>query len=212
LVVISARRPWTCSVCGLEGEGWLTMEDSGPVCLGCADMAHLVFLPSGEAALTRRARANSGLSAVVVRFSPARKRYERQGTLVEERALEHAEADCLADAEMRARRRERDAERRVGADAQLRRSMGEEIVRLFPGCPAERAQAIAAHTAVRGSGRVGRSAAGRALDPDALELAVTAAVRHEDTAYDKLLMSGMDRAQARAEVRDEVARVLDEWR
>jgi hypothetical protein len=45
-----------------------------------------------------------------------------------------------------------------------------------------------------------------------LELAVAAAVRHDDTRYDELLMSGVDRAQARAEVRDEVARVLDAWR
>ncbi len=47
----------------------------------------------------------------------------------------------------------------------------------------------------------GRSAAGRALDHDALELAVAAAVRHEDTPYDTLLMSGVERGQARAEVR-----------
>ena len=90
--------------------------------------------------------------------------------------------------------------------------MSEEIVRLFPGCPAERAQSIARHAAVRGSGRVGRSAAGRALEPEALELAVAAAVRHEDTRYDELLMSGSERELARAEVRDEVARVVEGWR
>ena len=65
---------------------------------------------------------------------------------------------------------------------------------------------------MRGSGRVGRSAAGRALDHDALDLAVAAAVRHEDTPYDTLLMSGVERGQARAEVRSQVAAVLDEWR
>jgi len=90
--------------------------------------------------------------------------------------------------------------------------MAEEILRLFPGCPAARAQSIARHAAVRGSGRVGRSAAGRALEPEALELAVAAAVRHEDTRYGELLMTGVERGVARAEVRDEVARVLDGWR
>jgi len=59
---------------------------------------------------------------------------------------------------------------------------------------------------------VGRSEAGRALEPAALELAVAAAVRHEDTRYDELLMSGVERELARAQVRDEVARVLDGWR
>lgn len=188
------------------------MEDSGPVCMGCADMAHLVFLPSGDTALTTRAKANSRLSAVVVRFSRARRRYERQGILVDEHALERAEAECLADEEARVRRRERDAERRAGEDVELQRRMSEEIVRLFPRCPPDRASSIATHTSVRGSGRVGRSAGGRALDPQALELAVAAAVRHEDTRYDELLMSGVDRERARAEVRDEVVRILACWR
>lgn len=59
-------------------------------CLDCADLAHLVYLPAGDATLTRRATRHSKLAAVVVRWSTARKRYERQGTLVEEEALERA--------------------------------------------------------------------------------------------------------------------------
>jgi hypothetical protein len=212
LVVVSPLNDFTCSVCGEEHGGWLIMEDDGPVCMACADMAHLVFLPSGDAALTRRAKARSRLSAVVGRFSRARKRFERQGVLVEEHALERAEQECLADGEARARRRERDAQRRAGEDLELQARMAEEIARLFPGCPAERAQSIARHASVRGSGRVGRSAAGRALAPEALELAVVAAVRHEDTRYDELLMASVERELARAQVRDEVARVLGGWR
>jgi len=49
-------------------------------------------------ALTRRARKHSLLSAVVLKWSRARKHYERQGLLVEETALELAEDECLADA------------------------------------------------------------------------------------------------------------------
>ena len=90
--------------------------------------------------------------------------------------------------------------------------MADEIRRLFPGCPRERAREIAGHTAARGSGRVGRSAAGRGLTPDAIELAVSASVRHGDTRYDELLMSGVDRQTARAHVRDDVASLLDAWR
>ncbi|PYT83667.1 MAG: hypothetical protein DMG40_02520 [Acidobacteria bacterium] len=66
-----------------------------------ADLDELVYVPSGDAALTRRARVHSPLSTVVVRFSRARKRYERQGILVSEVALEQAEAGCLADSELR---------------------------------------------------------------------------------------------------------------
>jgi hypothetical protein len=212
LVVVSPVGDFTCSLCGEEQGGWLIMEDGGPVCMACADMEHLVFLPSGDAALTRRAKAGSRLLAVVVRFSRSRQRFERQGVLVEEQALERAEQECLADEEARARRRERDVHRRAGEDLELQARMADEIVRLFRGCPPERAQLIARHASVRGSGRVGRSAAGRALEPDALELAVVAAVRHEDTRYDELLMSGVGRELARVQVRDEVARVLERWR
>jgi hypothetical protein len=139
LVVIQALREWACVDC--EGTGdLLTMEDRGPLCMACAELDHLVFLGAGDAALTRRARAASGLSAVVVRFSRARKRYERQGVLVEEEALADAEQRCLADAEVRARRRERDAERRAAEDMGPAERFGERIVALFPGCPADRAQ------------------------------------------------------------------------
>ena len=188
------------------------MDDGGPVCMACADMDHLVFVPSGDAALTRRARAASRLSAVVVRFSRARKRYERQGVLVEAAAFDEAEVQCLADHEARARRRERDAERRAAGDVELQVRMAAEIIRLFPGCPPDRANSISRHAAERGSGRVGRSAAGRALDAGAVELAVAASVRHEDTRYDDLLMSGLDRAEARDQVRGQVQGTLDEWR
>jgi hypothetical protein len=211
LVVISPSRDWTCAECGGSGD-LLMMEGAGPLCLECADMNHLVFLPSGDAALTRRAKRASRLSAVVVRFSRARRRYERQGILVEEPALERAEAECLQDEEARRRRRLRDQTRRVDEDRLFQGELAREIARLFPGCPTGRAEAIARHAGMRGSGRVGRTGAGRALDPEAITLAVVASVRHEDTRYDELLMSGVDRAEARDCVWPEVERVLGRWR
>jgi hypothetical protein len=86
-----------------------------------------------------------------------------------------------------------------------------EVRRLFPRCPVGRAEAIARHTSLRGSGRVGRSAAGRSLDDEALTLAVVASVRHEDTDYDSLLMSGVSRAEARDLIRPAVDRILASW-
>jgi hypothetical protein len=90
LVVISPLKDWTCTDCSDTGD-LLLMQDQGPVCLRCAGLDHLVFLPSGDAALTRRAHRASDLTAVVVRFSRTRKRYERRGLLVEAEALAHAE-------------------------------------------------------------------------------------------------------------------------
>lgn len=212
LVVIWPRKTFTCTECGKQSDDFLFMEAPGPLCLVCADLDSLEFLPSGNATLTRRAKKASRLSAVVVRFSTARRRYERQGVLVEEAALADAEQQCLADEEVRERRRERDRERRDRVDLELQENLTEEIGRLFPRCPRQRAEAIARHTSVRGSGRVGRSAGGQALAPEAITLAVIASIRHQDTAYDRLLMSGIERQEARRQVRSDVDKVLDRWR
>jgi hypothetical protein len=211
LIVISPVKQWTCTSCGDTGD-LLLMEDAGPLCLDCSDLGHLVFLPSGDAALTRRAKKASRLSAVVVRWSQTHKRYERQGILAEAEEIERAEIECLSDAEVRARRRERDQARRADEDVRLAAELAAAIRALFPGCPVGRAEAIARHAATRGSGRIGRSAAGRVLDPDAVSLAVAAAVRHVDTGYDRLLMSGIDRDTARRQVRERVEDVLSGWR
>ena len=60
--------------------------------MNCVGLGDLVFLLAGDANLTRRVKAKSQRSAVVVRFSRSRKRYERQGLLVEEAALNEAES------------------------------------------------------------------------------------------------------------------------
>jgi hypothetical protein len=210
MLVIQPIRDWTCCECGATGD-LLRMEDAGPLCLNCSDLDHLVFLPSGDAALTRRAAKASSLSAVVVRWSRSRKRYERQGILVEEPALALAEQQCMSDADARLRRRERDNVRRLQVDQNFQANLAKEIGRVFPSCPPDRAEAIAAHTGVRGSGRVGRSAAGRALDETAITLAVVASVRHQDTDYDSLLMAGLSRDEARERVRPAIDRFLQAW-
>lgn len=203
-----------CHECGAEIEpgGRLTMEKENSLCLACADLDHLVFLPAGDVALTRRSKKHSPLSAVVVRFSRARKRYERQGLLVTEAALRQAETECAADAAERAGARERAGHVRESADRALVQAMTAAIVAAFPGCPRTEVQEIAEHTALRGSGRVGRSAAGRDLAPRALELAVIAHARHLHTNYDRLLMEGVEREDARASIRDELDRVLARWK
>lgn len=91
LVVVDAIRDWTCVGCSDIGD-LLLMQDDGPLCLRCARLDHLVFLPAGDAGRTRRAHKASSLTAVVVRFSRSRKRYERQGLLVEPGALAEADA------------------------------------------------------------------------------------------------------------------------
>jgi len=86
-VVIQPRNTdWKCHRCGLTGD-LLVMENPGPACMRCVGLDDLEFLPAGDALLTRRAKAKSAKSAVVVRFSRTRRRYERQGLLIEAEAL-----------------------------------------------------------------------------------------------------------------------------
>ena len=214
LTVFIARRDVTCGECGeaLGRHAWITLDrERGALCLACADLDHLVFLPAGDAALTRRARKHSILSAVVLEWSRARERYERQGLLVEEAGLAQAEEECLADADARERRREREAERRAEEDHEYVARFAAAVRELYPACPPGRDQVIAQHACRKYSGRVGRSAAAKQFDADAVCLAVIAHVRHAETTYDELLSQGYERWLARAEVEGQVARVLARW-
>ena len=92
VVIRPLNREWTCHRCGGTGD-LLVMENPGPACLRCVGLDDLEFLPAGDALLTRRAKAKSARFTVVVRFSRSRRRYERQGLLVEAEALTAAERD-----------------------------------------------------------------------------------------------------------------------
>jgi hypothetical protein len=190
----------TCAECkhALGRGAWVCLAgERGALCLSCADLDHLAFLPAGETALTRRARKHSALSAVVLEWSRARKRYERQGVLVDPAGLARAETECLADADARSRRAEREAERRAELEPAFVADFAQRVRELFPGCPAGREHVIAEHACRKYSGRVGRSAAAKALDDEAVRLAVIAHLHHVETAYDELLAAGRDRHDAR---------------
>jgi hypothetical protein len=215
IIVFISTRNSACSECRQElgRSAWITLDaNRNALCLNCADLNHLVFLPSGDAALTRRSRKYSGLSAVVVKWSRARKRYERQGLLVENDALERAEDECAADAESRKRARARAAIRRAELDQEYVGRFAERVREVYPFCPPGREQVIAEHACRIYSGRVGRSAAAKALNEEAVNLAVTAHVRHAETDYDDLLLQGVDRRDAREQVFSAVSRILDRWK
>ena len=215
LKVFITNRDSTCDECGEHlGHGaWITLvEGTGALCLSCADLDHLVFLPSGDAALTRRSDKYSTLSAVVLKWSRARKHYERQGLLVEEAALQRAEQEWLEDADVRARRNEREAERRAELDQEYVSSFAKRVRELLPNCPAGREQIIAVHACQKYSGRVGRSAGAKSLDEKSILLAVIAHIRHAETNYDELLSKGRERWEARDEVDEEINEVLARWK
>lgn len=212
--VFISTRDSVCDECNEDlGRGaWITlMRDKGALCLSCADLDHLIFLSSGDAALTRRSRKHAKLSAVVLKWSRARKRYERQGLLVEEEALKKAEEECLADSQARARQRERQRKRAAILDHQYVARFAQRIQELFPQCPAKNEEKIAEHACLKYSGRVGRSAQAKNIDKKAIRIAVIAHIRHEYTPYDTLLAKGYERRDVRAKVEDEVRQVLIKW-
>jgi hypothetical protein len=92
VVIVPLKAEWKCHHCGGTGD-LLIMEKPGPACLRCVGLDDLEFLPAGDALLTRRVKAKSARRAVVVRFSRTRRRYERQGLLVEPQALADAQRE-----------------------------------------------------------------------------------------------------------------------
>ena len=213
-VVFEIVRESQCSECGVEMPqgSLLFMEAEQPLCMQCAGFGDLEYLPAGDMALTRRATKYSERIAVVVRFSRSRKRYERQGILAEIAAIEKAERECVEDADERVAARVRDAERRREEDRKLVVRMTERIGELFPDCPSQELADIAAHTSKRGSGRVGRTQAGRNLEQEPLIAAVRAAIRHKHTDYDEMLLRGIDRITARQSVAGQIEEILAAWR
>lgn len=214
IVVFWIIRPAQCSECGdeLPKGGVLRLEQEKALCMECADLDHLEFLPSGDQAVTRRASKYSTLRAVVVRWSRTRKRYERQGILVEADAICRAEEESLADAEVRARRQARAAEKRLVEDQEYIAAFARSLRELYPGCPRKEATKIAEHACRKYSGRVGRSAAAKEFRPEAIRLAVIAHIRHTHTNYDGLLARYGDRELARSMIHDQLDTVIDEWR
>jgi len=61
------------------------------------------------------------------------------------------------------------------------------------------------------SGPIGRSAAGKSFDAEAVRLAVIVHIRHTQTRYDELLARGDERREARDQVEEEVSRLLAQW-
>jgi len=214
IAVFISTRESICSECreDLGRHAWITLaKNKEALCLECADLGHLLFLPSGNTALTRRAKKNSHLHAVVLKWSRTRKRYERQGLLVEESALEQAETECLADAEIRERRRIREGEKREVVDKEYVRKYGEQIRQYYPFMPLGLEVKIAEHACEKYSGRVGRSKEAKDFDEKSITLAVVAHIRHTETEYDELLMRGVDRYDARRIISDKINQVLEKW-
>ena len=201
--VREAEHAFDCGTCD-RSRDFLLSDRRGGICLECTGLGHLVFLPSGDSALTRHTRTASRTSAEV--FRQVRRRYpgvrdERQGILTELYAIERAAQQCLAEPAK--------PEGRGTVDAELRRSIDEAIRTTFPGCPSARAHAIAYHAAVRGRRPSARQ---DAAHPKSVHLAVAESARRIDTDYDEQVLRGIHPSRAEYQVQGLVDDILGTWR
>lgn len=131
---------------------------------------------------------------------------------IEQRDARAAARPIVTDEMKRARK-----ERKQQRDTQ---KFLEKILDDYPQIPPEEAKAIAEHTCVIGSGRVGRSNVYDFYSP--VELAVRAHIRHNHTAYESILSDAIDRSMsyeerqdarsdARQQVEDEIDEVVERW-
>lgn len=212
-IVFILNRPSQCEGCDEEmGNGrFICLTDGKALCLECAELSDMEFLPSGDTAVTRRATKYSSEHVVVMKKSRARKRSERQGILAEPEAIARAVAQSEDDADRRAKTREKAAGTREKADRKYVAQFAESIARQYPGCPPKDCLAIATHACRKYSGRIGRSAAAKQFDAEAICLAVIAHIRHTRTNYETILAGCDDRLAARRQVRELVLDILDGW-
>jgi hypothetical protein len=138
----------------------------------------------------------------------AKKKLKAENIIV---SLLRAEAECLAEAEVRDLRREKEAERRAHQDAAYIAEFAQKIAARYPVCPTQIVSTLAEHPCKKYSVRVGRSAVTKEFDPEAMDLAVVAHVRHTQTNYDELLAKGWERSQARATIASDIQTVLSLW-
>ncbi|MEZ0342465.1 DUF2293 domain-containing protein [Mycobacterium sp. pV006] len=198
--ILAVDHAWECGRCGESGD-LLLRDKNGGICTACAGLGHLAFLPPGDAALTRRTKKASRLTAQVFRWNARRFRHEHQGILTEPVAIETAARECLADPHR--------LRRKAIVDERLRIEIADIIRAEFPGCPSVRVEAIAYYIAVRSRGRLARC---DSTDLDSVRLALTDFVRHTDTCYDDMLLRGFDRNESRQKVQPRLNRILDAWR
>jgi hypothetical protein len=154
-----------------------------------------VFVARGDVALTRALLARGAIRVLTTR----RGRVEQLGVAALPEAIAAAEAEVAATADERAVSREKSREARARAEVEYREAFDREVRRLFPGIPEKDRLGIVAQACEVSSGRVGRTAWAKSLDPEPITLAVRAWIRHAHTDYDaRLRKAGFGQAFGRA--------------
>lgn len=188
------------------------IEKGKALCLKCSPFKDLTFLPSGDAALTRRSKKHSPLSAIVQEWNNRKRRYERRGIFVDQKAIDIAKKECIADKEERRVKNLKAATKREQLDIEYVNMFSKKIREHFPLMPSGRENVIAKHACEKYSGRVGRAAKAKEFDSEMIKRAVIAHIRHIETDYEDLFGKGKIKREIRADIKPHIDSTLNRWR
>ena len=187
-------------------------EQSRGYCFNCSPFKDYTFLPSGDAALTRRSKKHSYLCGAVMTWNQRRKRYERKGQYVEASAIEKARIECQADEGIRLEKNKKAAVQRAIKDGIYIEAFAKAIRQAYPNCPVNREVEIANHACEKHSGRVGRTASAKQFDKNMIDRAVEAHIRHKETNYDNQFGQGKRKREIRSNLKFDIVVIMQKWR
>ena len=187
-------------------------EKNKGTCLKCSTFRSYSFLPSGDAAMTRRTKKHSSRCGVVQQWNHRRKRYERKGQFIELKAIALAKQECDADKEKRLISNKKAAVKREIDDKIYIEAFSIAIKNRYPCCPINREIEIAQHACLKHSGRVGRTANAKQFDPKMIDLAVEAHIRHTETNYDKQFGKGIRKKEIRSNLKYDILKIMGSWK
>jgi hypothetical protein len=215
-IFLTKKEKLKCITCGKPiplGKSFVAeSENHKGTCFACSPFVGYVMLPPGNVAMTRRSKKHSTLCGVVLAWNQRRKRYERQGQLVEEIAIEKARLECEKDQTIRDKKNKKAAITRKIKDREYKIAFAKAIRKRYPNCPAKRENHIAQHACEKYSGRVGRTANAKQFDEKMIDLAVEAHIRHAETDYDIRFGQGKSKKEIRSEVKYDINHILRKWR
>lgn len=205
-----------CAVCGLgillSSESRFKKEGENGFCLKCAGLNHLVFLPSGNPTLTRRASKYSSVKAIVKQINLTYKGYERIGTLVEEAALQKAREECIFEEKNPDVTSSEESRKQDKFESHYIENFSIQIQAHYPSCSKEDVLKIAVFAYRKYLGKTRHSFSFKKLNSENIDLAVCIYVLHYYTNYPELHCLSRDTDNVRSQLLSKVNEIIEKWK
>jgi hypothetical protein len=205
-----------CAGCGLgillSSGSRFKKEGENGFCLKCAGLNHLVFLPSGNPTLTRRASKYSSVKAIVKQINLTYKGYERIGILVEEVALQKAREECIFEEKNPDIASSQKSRKQDKFESHYIETFSIQIQSHYPSCSKEDVLKIAAFAYRNYLGKTRPSFSFKKLNSENIDLAVRIHVLHYYTNYSELHRLGRDTENVRNQLLSTVNEIIGKWK